>query len=141
MRQPFNSRTTLYKDERFEVTLADIRTPSVYYPIAETVGRVRNDILFAALGYSGLVAAALLIYFDLWRWYELLLMAGSIALAVIVGRSFSLLQLDARGFPPRLFFARTATVNAIFKAIVQARARAMPSYVADEIDANFDNAE
>ncbi|MDJ0921876.1 MAG: hypothetical protein QNI84_12175 [Henriciella sp.] len=116
--------TCLYRDNRFQVTTADIRTPSMYYPIGDTVGRRRRDILFGALGYSAVMASALLLYLDLWRFHEWLLMAGSIAAALYVGFNFSILQLDARGFPPRLFVARAQTVKAIFEAITQARAQA-----------------
>lgn len=117
--------SVLYQDRRFKITTADVRTRSAYYPINDTVGRVRRDILFAALAWSALVLAALLIYFDLWHWYEKLIMMGSIALALFIGTQISFLQLDARGFPPRIFIARAKTVWAIFNAITDARAQSV----------------
>ena len=51
------------------------------------------------------------------RWKKVL-----IAAALVIGFSFSLLQVDARGFPPRLFLARAKTVRAVFEAITAARA-------------------
>lgn len=115
----------LYKDKRFTITLSDIKTPTLYYPIEDTVGRVRRDIQFAAIGYSALVLFALLLYIDLWRIGEILAMSASVALALGVGFSVSILQLDARGFPARMFIARTKTVRAIFEAISAARARSL----------------
>ena len=117
------ARMVLYEDNRFMVTTADIRTPTTYYPIGETVGRIRRDVLFAALAYAVFAGAALAIYFDLWLEHEKLLMGLSIAIAVLVGSQVSILQLDARGFPPRMFFARSKTVHAVFDAITQARAK------------------
>ena len=117
------NQTVLYQDRRFMVTTADIRTPTTYYPINETVGRVRRDILFGALAFAGLVLAAMLIYFDLWYPRELIVMGAAIFLALAIGTQISFLQLDARGFPPRIFIARAKTVRAIFNAITLARAK------------------
>lgn len=111
----------LYDDGRFIVTTADIQTPSVYYPVEATTGRIRRDILWCALGYSTAVALLLFTYSDLWRLTEMAVMAGSIALALFVGRTISILQIDARGFPPRLFPARAKTIRALFHAIAKAR--------------------
>ncbi|MEM1346636.1 MAG: hypothetical protein AAGI34_18915, partial [Pseudomonadota bacterium] len=104
----------LYADRRFIVTLADIRTPTAYYPVADTVGRIRRDPLIAGLVYAALMGAALWVYADLWQAQEVWLMAGSIVLALLAGSQLAILQLDARGFPARLFLARTATVRAVF---------------------------
>ena len=118
-----DSAHVLYSDRRITVTTADIRTPTTYYPVNDTIGRRRRDILYAALGYSALVSAALLIYFDLWFAHERFAMIGSILFALIVGTQTSILQLDARGFPARLYFARTKTVKQVFDAISLARAK------------------
>ena len=112
----------LYSDGRFTVTTADIQTPHIYYPVEATTGRIRRDILWCALGYSTAVGLLLYAYADLWKASEIAVMAGSIALALFVGRTFSILQIDARGFPARLFIARTKTIRALFKAIAKARA-------------------
>ncbi|MEM1344394.1 MAG: hypothetical protein AAGI34_07405 [Pseudomonadota bacterium] len=112
---------TLYADRRFTVTLADIRTPTAYYPVADTVGRIRRDPLIAGLAYAVLMGIALWVYADLWHAQEVWLMAGSIVLALLAGSQLAILQLDARGFPARLFLARTATVRAVFAAIGEAR--------------------
>ncbi len=117
------SETVLYSDNRITVTTADIRTPTTYYPVSDTVGRRRRDILYAALAYAAVVGAALVIYFDLWFPVERLAMIGSILLALFVGTQISTLQLDARGFPARLYFARTKTVKRVFDAITLARAK------------------
>lgn len=112
----------IYEDRRFRVTSADIKTPSAYYPVADTVGRIRRDILFWAIAYAGLTGTALWLYGDLWHAHEMLIMGGSIGLALLIGTQVSILQLDARGFPARFFVARTTTVRAIFEAITRARA-------------------
>lgn len=114
----------LHEDRRFLITTADVRTPTAYYPISDTVGRVRYDILYAAIFYATLVGFALFIYFDLWRWNEVAIMCASILAALLTGFNIAVLQLDARGFPSRLFVARAKTVRKIFKAITLARARA-----------------
>lgn len=113
----------LFDQGRFKVTYADMQTPSVYYPVDATTGRVRRDILWCALGYSAAVASLIFAYSDLWRLAEILVMCGSIVLAISIGLSFSILQIDARGFPSRMFVARTNTIRALFSAIAEARAR------------------
>ncbi|MEO1015186.1 MAG: hypothetical protein AAFX08_08360 [Pseudomonadota bacterium] len=105
------------------VTLADIRTPTQYYPINETVGRIRRDILFAGLSFAALTGAALWLYFDLWFDNERLIMAGIIVVSLIIGSQVSMLQLDARGFPARVFIGRAGNIRKIFDAISLARAR------------------
>ena len=117
------SASVLFDNRRFTITMADIRTPTTFYPIGDTVGRVRRDILFGGLAYSAVTGAALLIYHDLWRAHEALLMVLSITLALVIGCQVSVLQLDARGFPPRMFVARSKTVRAVFDAITLARAK------------------
>lgn len=115
----------LYQDSRFLVTPADIRTPSAFYPIADTVGRIRRDILFWALGYAALMGFGLILYSDLLYVHEIAVLGGSIALALLMGTSLSIIQLDARGFPARMFVARKSTVRAVFDAITRARAMAV----------------
>ena len=125
----------LYDDGRFTVTTADIQTPHVYYPVEATTGRIRRDILWCALAYSTAVGLLLYAYSDLWRLTEMAVMAASIALALFVGRTFSILQIDARGFPARLFVARTKTIRSVFQAIAKARAqngRAVTTPFADD---------
>lgn len=104
------------------VTSADIRTPSAYYPVADTVGRLRRDILYWALAYAALTGGGLWLYADLWYAHEALVLGGSIALALLAGVRLSILQLDARGFPARLFLGRTRTLKRLFGAITEARA-------------------
>lgn len=126
----------LYQDPRITVTAADIRTANAYYPVQDTVGRLRRDPLWAALAYTAFCGFALTLYFDLWFWPERLAMAGSILLALIIGTQVSVLQLDARGFPPRLIIARAKTVRAVFEAITLARAAAVHAprgWVGDDI--------
>jgi hypothetical protein len=120
---PTRGPSVLYEDKRFKVTLTDLRTPTIFYPIYETVGRVRRDILFAALAWSALILAALLIYFDLWQMHERFIMVCSIGLVLMAGTQISFLELNARGFPSRIFVARSRTVKAIFNAITDARAQ------------------
>ena len=115
--------SVIHKDRRFMVTLADIRTPTQYYPINETVGRIRRDILFAGLTFAALTGAALWLYFDLWFDNERLIMAGIIVTSLLIGSQVSMLQLDARGFPPRMFIGRSGNIRKIFDAISLARAR------------------
>ena len=115
------SSGVLFDHGRFKVTCADIQTPSVYYPVEATTGRVRRDILWCALGYSTAVGLLTYAYFDLWRSAEILVMLGTVAIAMYVGLSFSILQIDARGFPSRMFVARTKTIRALFSAIAEAR--------------------
>lgn len=117
------SSGVLFDHGRFKVTYADIQTPSVYYPVEATTGRVRRDILWCALGYSTAVGLLTYAYFDLWRSIEILIMLGTVAIAMYVGLSFSILQIDARGFPSRMFVARTKTIRALFSAIAEARGR------------------
>lgn len=112
----------LYQDRRITVTAADIRTANAYYPVQDTVGRLRRDPLWAALAYAALCGFALTLYFDLWFWPERLAMGGSILLALLIGTQIGILQLDARGFPPRMIIARAKTVRAVFEAITLARA-------------------
>ncbi len=119
-----NPEIFLYKDKRFRVTTADVGTHTSYYPLTDSVGRVRYDILFAAIFYVALVGFALFIYFDLWYDHEILIMAGSMLVALLIGFNVSILQLDARGFPARFYVARARTVRKIFNAITDARAYA-----------------
>lgn len=117
----------LFKDRRFTVTTADIKTPSLYYPISDTVGRVRKDIQFAALGLCALLGAALTLYWDLWFVHEKAAIGAVIVLAVIIAVSLSVMQIDARGFPSRLFIARRGTIRKLFEAIAMARAQSASS--------------
>lgn len=123
LRRSESKSEVLFDQGRFKVTYADIQTPSVYYPVDATTGRVRRDILWCALGYSAAVGSLIYAYADLWGLAEILVMFGSIALAISIGLSFSILQIDARGFPSRMFVARTKTIRALFSAIAEARAR------------------
>lgn len=117
------SQETLFEDGRFTVTGSDIRTPSAYYPVADTVGRIRGDLQYAAIGYALLIGSGLVLYFDLWRWIEILLMGGSIILALMIGAYWRILMLQARGFPVRLFIGRRESIEAVFEAITKARAQ------------------
>lgn len=119
---------SFYRDGRFQVTSADVQTPSMIYPIGESViGRIRKDIQVGGLGVAALFAAALAVYWDLWFWHEVYAMAGVMILAILVSLSFSVLQIEARGYPPRLFIARRHVVKRIFSAIAEARASNGPA--------------
>lgn len=125
----------LFDNGRFKVTPADISTPTVYYPVDATTGRIRRDIAWCAGAYSVVTGIMLYAYADLWRFSEMVGIAASIALAVWLGRSFSILQIDARGFPPRMFVARSTTIRELFSAISAARAmRASPGGGLDELE-------
>lgn len=116
-----------YEGGNFLVTSADIKTPSIIYPISEAVvARVRRDVQFAALGFATLCGFALIVYFDLWFWYERLVMGGAMALSLIAAATFSILQIDARGYPSRLFFGRSKIIRRVFNAITEARTDSAP---------------
>lgn len=117
-----SAATVFYEDQRFTVTAADIRTRLAYYPVADTVGRIRRDPLWWALAHAGLTGLALVLYRDLWRPEETTFLGASIVGALLVGSRLAVLQLDARGFPSRLFVARARTVREVFNAITEARA-------------------
>lgn len=112
----------LYKDRRFTITPADIRTRTAFYPVTDTVGRVRRDILIAALGFAVIIGVGMWRYYDLWTRDEKIIMGVIITLSLLIGTQLSMLQLDARGFPSRIWIARSSTVNKIFDAITKARA-------------------
>ena len=114
----------LFEDQRFKVTCSDLRTVNTYYPIDETIGRIRKDILFASLAFSVLIGFALWRYLDLWRFNEMIIMGGAIVLALLIGSQMSILQIDARGFPSRMYFGRTKTIKSVFNAITIAKAKA-----------------
>lgn len=121
-REKERDANTLFKNRRFCVTTADIRTMTAYYPINETVGRIRRDILFAGLGFALFVGWGLWLYRDLWRPDEMIVMGIIITLALLIGTQISILELDARAFPQRRFIAHSSTVRKVFDAIVEARA-------------------
>lgn len=121
-REAERESSVLFKNRRFCVTTADIRTMTAYYPINETVGRIRRDILFAGLGFAGFVGWGLWLYRDLWTQAEMIVMGAVIATAMVIGTQLSTLELDARGFPRRVFLAHSNTVRKVFDAIVEARA-------------------
>ncbi|MCI4646049.1 MAG: hypothetical protein MRY64_14805 [Hyphomonadaceae bacterium] len=118
-----NEQHLFYRDKRFEVSSADVKTPTMIYPIGESViGRVRKDIQVGGLGLGALIGSALAIYWDLWFWSERIAMFALIVLAILIAASFSILQIEARGYPPRLFIARRKVIRRIFDAIAKARA-------------------
>ena len=114
----------LFHKGRFCVTESDITTPTSYYPVAATVGKIRRDILYTALIYYVLSHAALFIYFGLWTYDEMIFLIFSPAIFASFGAKFSLLEINAKGFPSRLYFARSKTVRGVFDAIVKARSLA-----------------
>lgn len=114
-------KTPLFQNKRFTVTASDLRTPTTFYPINDTVGRVRRDFLFAGLSFAAVIGFALWRYYDLWFFHERVAMGVGIALALLIGTQFSTLQIDARGFPSRLFFARAKTIRTVFNAITEAK--------------------
>ena len=89
----------LFKDRRFTVTTADIKTPSLYYPIGDTVGRVRKDIQFAALGLCALLGSALALYWDLCFIHEKAAIGAVILLAVIIAASLSVCRSTRAASP------------------------------------------
>ncbi len=114
---------SFYEDQRFTVTSADIKTPSIIYPISDAVvARVRHDIQYSGLGFAALIGLALILYFDLWFWYERIMLVAVIGITLFASHSFAVLQIDARGYPSRLFFAPSKTIRRLFEAISQARA-------------------
>lgn len=115
-------QTPLYQDKRFVVTPSRLRTKIAYYPITETVGRIRKDILFACVCFAVMIGLALWRYYDLWFFHERVVMAGAFLAALIVGTQVSILQIDARGYPSCTLVARTKTIRAIFNAITEAKA-------------------
>lgn len=119
------SARRFYEDERFLITASDIRTPTTFYPVADTVGRLRHDPFYAGVFFAVVLAVGLVVYFDLWYAYEIVAMFLLGAAAVWIGRSVSILQLDARGFPSRVYLGKTATMAKIFEAITEARAAAV----------------
>lgn len=119
------TQAPLFRNRRFTVTVSDIRTPTTFYPVDETVGRLRNDLLFTGLGLSALIGVAFWRYDDLWLPVEKVGMAIVIGLALLIGTQFKLLQIDARGFPSRIFWGRTKTMRAVFHAITEAKAAAI----------------
>lgn len=134
----------LYRDRRFTVTASDVHAWNEYYPLADTVGRIRRDPLYMALCYAAVVGFALAVYFDLWRPLERLAMGGSIALTLLLGTQISVLRLDARGFPARLFIGRTSTIRKVFKAITLARAltaRTTGGFDPDEVEDDREDEE
>ncbi|MEL6380299.1 MAG: hypothetical protein AAGK25_11015 [Pseudomonadota bacterium] len=128
----------LYKDRRFTITPADIRTRTAFYPVTDTVGRVRRDILFAALGFAAIISVGMWRYYDLWTHDEKIVMGVIIALTLLIGTQLSMLQLDARGFPSRIWIARSSTVNKIFDAITKARATNVSAGGGIDPDYNLD---
>ena len=115
------SQTPLYENGQFIVTPSYLRTAKVFYPIRETSGRIRKDFLFAGLAFAAVIGLALWTYYDLWYWHERVAMGVSIAMALIAGTQVSTLQIDARGFPSRMFMARAKTIRAVFHAITEAK--------------------
>ena len=116
-----NAQTPLYEKGQFIVTPSYLRTAKVFYPIRETSGRIRKDFLFAGLAFAAVIGLALWTYYDLWYWHERVAMSVSIAIALIAGTQVSTLQIDARGFPSRMFIARAKTIRAVFHAITEAK--------------------
>lgn len=112
----------IYGDHRFKVTSADIRTRTAFYPVSDTVGRIRRDILYMALFFAGLIGAAMWLYHDLWYTREKIFMGSAITALLFIGTQVSMFQLDARGFPSRIWIARSSTIKKIFDAISEARA-------------------
>ena len=113
-----------YGDGRFVVNSADIRTPSTYYPVGDTVGRLRRDPLYFGFGLAVVLLTALAVYADLWTVPEIIGLLAVSTMAIYAGLELRVLQLDARGFPTRVYLGRTLTMRRIFDAITQARAAA-----------------
>ena len=116
------SPTIIYQKGRFTVTRSDVRTPTFFYPVQDTIGRRRKDIQFMAVALAALISGALWVYWDLWFLYEKVTGACLVATALIIAATFSVLQIDARGFPSRIFIARSKTIKGVFTAITQAKA-------------------
>lgn len=117
------SDLTLFANDRFTVTESDVMTPSVYYPISETTGRVRKDPLFIGLSMAGFHGLALWRYFDLWRDIEIIIFAILIGLALLIGTQLAVLEVSAKGLGSRMFITHSLTARRVFKAIVEARKR------------------
>ena len=113
-----------YKDNRFAVTASDIRTPTVFYPIGRTVGRIRRVLLLGALAFAALMALALVRDFDVWTPLDIAVMSALATATLWFGSTFSLLTLDATGLPSQSFFVSSKKVHAMFEGIIAARADA-----------------
>ncbi|MEM8773148.1 MAG: hypothetical protein AAGD92_16000 [Pseudomonadota bacterium] len=116
--------TVFYRDRRFRVTAADIATPNSYFPLAATTGKIRRDILYASVVFSGLIGVSLWAYADLWRFHEMIILAGIMILSMAAGLNLSLFEINARGFSSRVYVARTSTIRQVLAAIMRARAAA-----------------
>ncbi len=131
-----------YRDSRFAVTASDIRTPTVFYPILRTVGRIRRVLLLGALAFTALMALALVRDFDVWTPLDMAVMAALASVMLWFGSSFSVLSLDATGLPSQSFFVSSKKVHAMFEGIIAARADARGGTVGsgggNEDDANDD---
>ena len=119
-----HSNTILHEDKRFVISLSDIRTRTCFYPVLDTTGKIRRDLFFGALFFALIVGHGLWRYFDLWYEKERLMMGGVMGIALLIGTQVSMLELSARGYPSKIFIARSSTIKKIFDAITQARARA-----------------
>ena len=113
-----------YKDDRFAVTASDIRTPTVFYPILRTVGRIRRVLILSALAFTAFMVVALVRDFDVWTPFDMAVMAALAGFALWFGSSFSLLTLDATGLPSQSFFVSSKKVHAMFEGIIAARGAA-----------------
>ncbi|MEM9840248.1 MAG: hypothetical protein AAF830_13975 [Pseudomonadota bacterium] len=114
---------TIFSNRRFTVTASDIRTRSVYYPTAETTGRVRKDLLWFALAIDGLLGWAFWLYFDLWTDTEKLAFVIVMIVALLIGTQISFLEVNAKGLAPRMFVTHSRTARKVFEAIIEARSR------------------
>ncbi|MEL6857409.1 MAG: hypothetical protein AAFO74_03420 [Pseudomonadota bacterium] len=109
-------------DKRFTVTSADIKTATVIYPVSDATARIRRDIFYGAVAYSALAFTAALTYHDLLFMHEKLILGASIIAALIAGLSLSILQIDARFHPSRLWIGRRRSIKSVFDAMTKARA-------------------
>ncbi len=111
-----------FRNRTFVVTAADVRTPTMIYPIVDSIGRVRKDILIGGMGVALLIGIALAVYWDILYLHERTVLFSIIAAAVVIATNFSVLQVEARGYPARLYIARRSTIRKVFDAITEARA-------------------
>lgn len=114
---------TIFSNGRFTITASDIRTRSVYYPIAETTGKVRKDLLFFALVIAALLGGSLWLYHDLWTDSEKLVFGIVIVAALLLGTQISVLEVNAKGLTPRMFICSARTSRRVFEAIIEARSK------------------
>ncbi len=113
-----------FNNGTYLVTASLLSAPRRFYPIANTTARIRRDPLWLAAGVVAFVSLATAVYGDLLYVRELCVMWGVAVLLLAAGMMTAILHVDAVGHRNALVFGPARRVQALYRAIRDARMHA-----------------